>query len=200
MECEYDVMGSIHGRDVTERHRTAGPTVKHPVRSARSSMSVGSALLSPVLQLAGLLVIAACAPERPGQGDTDLGRLTPEQWAEGEGWDVGPATLEIGALAGADAYHFVAVTAGTRLENGDIVVADGGSRRVRRYDAAGRYLADLGAPGEGPGEFRSPSQVSRGGDGQIVIWDSGHWRLSRFDSSGAHIGDDDGGIIAAVVS
>lgn len=194
MECEYDVMGSIHGREVTERHRTAGPPIQHPVRSARSSRSVEVGPFMPVVRLIALLVLAACTPEEPGRDEPGAGDRTPPLWAEGEAWHVGPAVLEIGALAGADAYHFVAVTSGARLENGDIVVADGGSRRVRRYDAAGRYLTDLGAPGEGPGEFRSPSQVSRGGEGQIVIWDSGHWRLSRFDSAGAHVGDDDGGI------
>ena len=196
MEGEYDIIGSIHGRDVTERHHTAGPPIQHPVRSARSSATVAGSSFGPLLGLVWLVSIAACAPEPSELDDPRTDGPTPELWAEGEAWHLGVEILEIGELAGADVYHFVDVAAGARLENGDLVVADAGSRRVRWYDADGRYLRDLGAPGEGPGEFRSPAQVSIGGDGQIVIWDAGHWRLSRFDARGDHVGDDDGGVAA----
>ena len=46
------------------------------------------------------------------------------------------------------------------LQDGRIVVLDSRVPAVRMYSAAGRWLRDLGRPGEGPGEYREPIAIA----------------------------------------
>jgi hypothetical protein len=44
--------------------------------------------------------------------------------------------------------------------NGDVYVLDGQERDIKRYDAAGRFIARFGSQGVGPGELRTPLTVT----------------------------------------
>ncbi|MCH7474917.1 MAG: hypothetical protein IIA27_09600 [Gemmatimonadetes bacterium] len=102
---------------------------------------------------------------------------------------VEPPIVELGVLEGQPAHQFNQVVGATRLSDGRIAVADGGSKEVRFFDTNGRHLVSVGGPGEGPGEFRFLYSIDRlPGDTLIV----GGWPIgwsAWYDGSGAHIED-----------
>lgn len=57
------------------------------------------------------------------------------------------------------------VTASVVEPNGPVVIADDAAGSLRRYGPEGAFREQLGAVGDGPGEFRSPSSLA--------------WRCSR---------------------
>ena len=69
------------------------------------------------------------------------------------------------------------------LPDGGLLVLNGGSFEVRRFDAGGRLVATIGGPGEGPGEFRMPLALQLIGD-TVAVYDLLLSRLSRFDLAG----------------
>lgn len=73
--------------------------------------------------------------------------------------------------------------------NGNMYVADwdGYNPRVWVFDSTGTFRHALGAPGDGPGEFRgAPGRMRVSGDTVIVHRSGG---LTYFSRTGAHIGD-----------
>src|SRR5687768_145368 len=62
--------------------------------------------------------------------------------------------VTIGVVEGAPEYQLFRVRHALRLDDGSILVADGGSRELRFYDSTGRHIRSIGRDGEGPGEFR----------------------------------------------
>ncbi|MEK9507055.1 hypothetical protein WI460_02515 [Gemmatimonadota bacterium Y43] len=79
-------------------------------------------------------------------------------------------TLSIGTLDGSEEEQLFRVTDATRLPDGRIAVLNVGSGEVRFYGADGRHLRSVGAPGDGPGEFRNPFWIARRAD-TLVIFD-----------------------------
>jgi hypothetical protein len=71
-----------------------------------------------------------------------------------------------------------------RLADGRIIVADGGSTRLRVFDAAGREGPPIGRSGEGPGEFRDFSYLGHLPGDSIVVADFRLARISVFDAAG----------------
>jgi hypothetical protein len=45
-------------------------------------------------------------------------------------------------------------------DQGHILVLDSGQSRIQEYDKDGRYLRTIGGPGQGPGEFERPIELS----------------------------------------
>jgi hypothetical protein len=106
-------------------------------------------------------------------------------WAEDETWSVvGEPRLVIGVLDGDEEYEFVDITAAARQSDGDLVVADAGSRTVRLYGPDGTFKRMLGGAGAGPGEFQNPTQILVQGSDSIAVWDDQAYRITRFDSAG----------------
>lgn len=106
-------------------------------------------------------------------------------WGEGEAWTVRPEpTLTIGALEGPEEYQLVDVADAARQSDGDVVVADRGSRTVRLYDSRGALVRDLGGPGSGPGEFQDPGPVLVTAGDSVAVWDGQMMRLTRYGASG----------------
>lgn len=103
------------------------------------------------------------------------------------GWEVaGEPQVAIGvALGGAD-YQLYEVGDATRLADGRIVVANGGSDELLVFDDAGNYLAAWAGQGDGPGEFRSLATVHRWAADSLVAADSEQGRMSVFDLDGNH--------------
>lgn len=140
------------------------------------------------------LALAGCAPDaqraalivvRDSLGIRIVDNGGP-QWAEGEGWSVSAQPLlDVGELEGDAEYELSMVGGAVRLENGHIVVLDGGSVQLKFYDSEGRFLANAGGEGGGPGEFSRSRGLAVWGSSQdsIVVWDPRGSRLSFFDAT-----------------
>lgn len=74
----------------------------------------------------------------------------------------------------------VEVTAMARRPDGEFLVADGPTGRIRVYDGRGRRLGVRGRPGEGPGELRQPADVAVGRDGDLYVVQRGGPRVTVY--------------------
>jgi len=107
-------------------------------------------------------------------------------WPPAPAWHVATEpVLQIGDIDGPEPYQLDRVVGAVRLSDGRIVLADGGSRRIRYYDRSGRHLTDAGGRGGGPGEFGSLSGIYRMPGDSVAGWDVLAKRLSVFDDNGA---------------
>jgi hypothetical protein len=87
--------------------------------------------------------------------------------------------------AGADERHFDRPTDVTVLPNGEIYVTDGyGNRRVVHFDAAGRYIAQWGQAGTGPGQFALPHAIVADSRNRLYVADRENARIQVFDRDG----------------
>ena len=111
-----------------------------------------------------------------GEGDATPG---------GAGWNVSPEPLlRIGETEGEAPYLFERVAAVALLPGGGVAVADHGSREVRIYDAAGRFLLRMGGAGQGPGELEHVDALLLLPPDTLAVYDGGQGRLSRFLTDG----------------
>ena len=92
--------------------------------------------------------------------------------------------MRIGSLDGDEAYTFGYVADVEPAPDGGVYVADSQGPSLRRYDADGVHVADIGRPGEGPGEFQTIAALAGSPDGGVVVWDPATQRLSIFDPAG----------------
>lgn len=128
-------------------------------------------LVYGVRDSAGVTIVASASPA-PGS------RLA---------WRVGPQPrVSVGAPMADEDYQLYEVGDATRLADGRIVVANGGSNQVLVFDNAGRYLSAWAGPGEGPGEFRSLALVESWTADSLIAADSDQGRVSVFDLEGSH--------------
>ena len=67
---------------------------------------------------------------------------------------------------------------------GNILVADTGTNRIRRYTPEGIHLGDFGRRGKEAGEFEDPTGIAVGRDGAIYVAEAGNARIQMFDASG----------------
>ncbi|MCY3610601.1 MAG: 6-bladed beta-propeller [Gemmatimonadetes bacterium] len=158
----------------------------------------------PVLPtLAGVLVVGAIAgceegpdpanwPEqlaygvRDSAGVTIVASASPATGSRLE-WRVGPEPrVSVGAPTMDEDYQLYEVGDASRLADGRIVVANGGSNQVLVFDHAGNYLAAWAGQGEGPGEFRSLGLVESWTADSLIAADSEQGRVSIFDLEGNH--------------
>ena len=101
------------------------------------------------------------------------------------GWKIGPEpTVSIGAFEGEEAYLLHWSVAATRLPDGRIVVANGGTDELRVFDAEGHYLATWGRVGEGPTDFAALEDVETWPGDSIVAWYTGAMGMAVYDSMG----------------
>lgn len=100
------------------------------------------------------------------------------------------ATLELDRLVtlpntgGEGAPPWATVSDVTITADGEVVVLDGMGPGVYRYTQAGAFAGTLGAEGQGPGEYRSPTNVVALDDGRVALWDPGNARMLFFDVDG----------------
>jgi hypothetical protein len=79
--------------------------------------------------------------------------------------------LAIGSVSGPEEEVFGNVQDIDVDADGVIYVLDGSLRTVRVFSPSGEYLRSLGRQGEGPAEFRSPTQISVAPDGSVWVYD-----------------------------
>lgn len=111
------------------------------------------------------------------------------RWGNQTLWTVAAEPeVAIGTVGGPEEYLLNEVQNAIRLGNGTIVVADGGSNRIRIYNGAGAHLRDIGGGGDGPGEFRMLGSVGRIRGDSIAAWDARSRRITIFDPQGDFAG------------
>lgn len=102
-------------------------------------------------------------------------------------WQIGPdPAVSIGAREGEAPYLFNGAVSATRLPDGRILVADGGSSELRMFDSVGTHVRTWGGEGEGPGEFWWLNHVAAWPGDSIVAWYPGRGRISVFNSVGGY--------------
>ncbi len=138
--------------------------------------------LLPVL---ALIAATACAEREPDaviEVDSAGVRIVESgapAWPPGTEWRVDPEPVfRLGDAGDDPSSSFFQVADVALLADGEVIVVDGGSAEVRRYDAAGRHLWSTGGRGEGPGEFRFPRYLGQRDDGAFLVWDRALLRLS----------------------
>ena len=144
--------------------------------------------------LVGVLIAAAsgCAggegggaafTERDSAGVTIVENVR-GSWSESESWRLSAEpTVDIGVLEGDEEYQLFQVGGALLLDDGRIVVANGGTGELRYYDRDGRFLKAAGRKGEGPGEFENMGSPILVGD-SIYVWDFRLRRMSVLDLEG----------------
>ena len=146
-----------------------------------------------LLPLLASVAFGACAAdtfERHGPVVRDSAGIrivenTTPLWQEGEGWHLNPEpVVDIG---GGDAQEnqLFRVTGATRLSDGRIVIANGGSMELKFYAPNGAHIFDAGGTGGGPGEFQSLGWFYRLGGDSLIVHDYRQHRTSVFDTDGA---------------
>lgn len=74
----------------------------------------------------------------------------------------------------------------------DIVVASNGTMYlldrsvpvIRVFDAAGKFVRNIGRRGRGPGELQYAAGMSIGKNGNLLVWDPGNARINVYTASG----------------
>jgi hypothetical protein len=147
-----------------------------------------SLLLVLVLPLAGCGGDAATASADGtwvGDVSTD-GNVTTVRNEAGSKWG-GAATLveegSIGVETGAPEYMLGSI-AGLWIDDEEIYLIDTQVPIVRVYDLDGRHLRDIGAEGQGPGEYERPRSVLVGPDGRVYVSDAGGDRINVYSHDG----------------
>ena len=103
------------------------------------------------------------------------------------GWTVSAEPLvSIGAPEGDSTFQLFRVADATRLADGRIVIANGGSLELLVFDAAGNHIGSWGGEGEGPGEFARLNRVRPWAGDSLIAADPGRGRVSILDSHGSH--------------
>ena len=137
----------------------------------------------------------ACAEREPGpviEVDSAGVRIVENRapaWPSGTKLRVNPEPVfRLGDSGDDPSSSFFRILDVALLAGGEVIVVDGGSAEVRRYDSAGGHLWSTGGRGEGPGEFRSPRYLGRRDDGAFLIWDRALSRVSIIGQNGDRLG------------
>jgi hypothetical protein len=151
----------------------------------------------PITLVLTLALATACAgsnAERTGYTERDSADVrivesTRPAWPAGKGWSVDSTLVTIGTMEGAPGHQLHRVMGAVRLANGTLVIANGGSAQLLRYDSSGSFLGATGREGGGPGEFRALSWIGRLHGDSLVTWDRGVNRVTIFAPTGMHSRD-----------
>jgi DNA-binding beta-propeller fold protein YncE len=72
-------------------------------------------------------------------------------------------------------------------ESGDIFVGDYELHTLLKFSATGALIAQLGGPGEGPGEFRGVWGISTDSQGNVYVADTFNRRVQKLDRNGVFL-------------
>jgi hypothetical protein len=131
------------------------------------------------------LLSLACGSEshippvvRDSVGITIVENLGPA-WTRTSRWRLaGSPSMSLGEPADPN-YAFSRVVGAARLQNGSIVVANGGTQELRWYDRAGSFQTSVGG-----GTFTNIEWIGQFESNTIVVFDFGNLRLSSFGLDG----------------
>ncbi|HZD04300.1 MAG TPA: 6-bladed beta-propeller, partial [Longimicrobiales bacterium] len=94
---------------------------------------------------------------------------------------------QVGALDGEPWEEFQSLDGAAFGPDGRLYLRDERGTRVVAVGPDGGFLHRVGAPGDGPGEYRSPSGVVTLRDGRVVVWDSRKRAFLLYGADGAHL-------------
>ncbi|MEX0907619.1 MAG: hypothetical protein WD054_04755 [Gemmatimonadota bacterium] len=118
-------------------------------------------------------------------GDTIVARAHTALWGDDV---VVEEELRIGALEGAAEYTLGSIVSLTVDDEGAIYALDRQAVTVRKYDADGRHVLDIGRSGGGPGELARPQGMGFLPDGRLAVRDFGNARINFYDAAGEPVG------------
>jgi hypothetical protein len=157
----------------------------HRLSSSRRTILTGAALWLPILGCSERPAHTGATAHRDSAGVTLVDNAG-AAWSDASRWRVDPdPRLDIGTVEGDAAYELFNALSALRLDDGRIVVANGGTQELRLYDPDGNHLHTSGRTGEGPGEFTGLDWVRRWRRDSLVTWDYRLRRASIFDRDGA---------------
>jgi hypothetical protein len=163
----------------------------------RTGRAVTPAVGSILPLSVAFLVAAACAPDEPGDASrvvsdsagTEIVTIAPPQDLHATQWVTDSAPrLDIGVVAGPEAFELSEVQGAVRLRDGGIVIGNGGVPDLRFFGPNGDFRRSVGGDGEGPGEFRSIDYLTLLGSDTILVHDQSLQRASLFDFAGTFLG------------
>jgi hypothetical protein len=103
-------------------------------------------------------------------------------------WEVASTpSFRAGGASSAAEHQFAEASAATLRSDGSVVIADARTGLVRLYDHQGRYVSQVGLPGQGPGEFQGPTDVWITPGDTLLVWDAVLWRTSAFGPDGTFL-------------
>ena len=164
---------------------------RNPERRAQGEIHF-AALTGALLMVAAATVACASADSGDAGGGgwqaetTTEGNVTTVRTLSGSVWGA-PAqlveNLSVGVDQGGDAYMFgrIAGVAGT---DEYIYVLDRDVPALRVYDRQGNYVRDIGAEGDGPGEYRRPDSLLVAPDGRLFVRSMNQGRITVFTADG----------------
>jgi hypothetical protein len=94
--------------------------------------------------------------------------------------------LKIGQLDGPDEFLFVNIVDVAVNSKGDIYLADSRLNEIRKFNKDGEYLLTIGRPGQGPGEFRSVSNLTMNNRDDLIAFDAIPRSFSVFSDNGEY--------------
>lgn len=129
----------------------------------------------------GLIAAVATTPSLAAQGRVVNANGAPS-W--GANVRLVPA-LTVGTVDGPPEYALGSVDRVAGEKNGGFFVYDSRYSQIRRYDASGKHLANIGRKGSGPGEYQQLLGMAVLGDSLLVTWDPQNARATFFGFDGA---------------
>jgi hypothetical protein len=94
----------------------------------------------------------------------------------------------IGVADGEEPYVLGAIADVAVSARGEIYVWDRSVPAIRMYDAAGKFLRNIGRMGSGPGEYRSGAGIAIAKNGNLLMWDPGNARINVYSPAGEPAG------------
>jgi hypothetical protein len=99
-------------------------------------------------------------------------------------WQLGPQLFTIGSETVAHS-QFARIVNVLLLTDSGVIVANGGSKELRFFDAGGRFVRHVGRDGAGPGEYRFLDRVFRLAGDSLGVYDFSLRRLTVLSPEGA---------------
>jgi hypothetical protein len=140
-----------------------------------------------------VLSLSSCAGQDAAESDatwvgtiTTEGNVTTVVNESGSVWNGSATLVEEASIGeeGAGPEHLLGSVRDLATDGQRIFVADSQALVVRVYDLAGNHLMDVGAPGQGPGEFQEAKGVGVSPDGRIFVQDDRARKIHVFDGQG----------------
>lgn len=164
--------------------------MNHTTRSTRARTGTISRLIVLCL-LSGTLAVPAGAQSWQGKEETKNGITHVLNPAEPYSAPVTASAKELWRAGGEDDEEvlFGVVTQIASDERGNVFVLDAQLNQVVVFSPDGEYLRAIGREGEGPGEFRRPSDIFLTPEGNIAVMQRMPGRIVVLTPEGEPVGD-----------
>lgn len=97
--------------------------------------------------------------------------------------------LSIGEAEGDENYMFTSPRDIDADSQGNIYVLDSQESTIKKYDADGNHLFNIGRLGQGPGEFENPRAMWITPQDEIFVSELSSVSLSKLDTNGKYLGE-----------